>query len=84
MFATLDHELRPSQQYRAQFMRQLILGGVLGPPFVVSTALTDAYIDRTIDVIADACVIYRKALDAGDPTQWLAGRSFRPVFRTLA
>jgi glutamate-1-semialdehyde 2,1-aminomutase len=84
VFATLDEESRPSQQYRTLFMRQLILGGVLGPSFVVSTALTDEDIDRTIDVVADACVIYRKALDAGDPTPWLEGRSIKPVFRTFA
>ena len=74
VFATLDEDLRPSQQYRTLFMRQLILGGVLGPSFVVSTALTDDDIDRTIDVVADACGIYCKALDDGDPTPWLDGR----------
>ena len=84
VFATLDEELRPSQQYRTLFMRQLILGGVLGPSFVVSTALTDDDIDRTIDVVADACGIYCKALDAGDPTPWLDGRPIKPVFRTFA
>ena len=84
VFATLDQELRPSQQYRTLFMRQLILGGVLGPSFVVSTALTDDDIDRTIDVVADASLIYRKALDDGDPTRWLEGRSIKPVFRTFA
>jgi glutamate-1-semialdehyde 2,1-aminomutase len=84
VFATLDEDLRPSQQYRTLFMRQLILGGVLGPSFVVSTALTDDDIDRTIDVVADACGIYCKALDAGDPTPWLHGRPIKPVFRTFA
>jgi glutamate-1-semialdehyde 2,1-aminomutase len=84
VFATLDEDLRPSQQYRTLFMRQLILGGVLGPSFVVSTALTDDDIDRTIDVVADACGIYCKALDAGDPTPWLDGRPIKPVFRTFA
>ena len=84
VFATLDQELRPSQQYRTLFMRQLILGGVLGPSFVVSTALTDDDIDRTIDVVADASLVYRKALDDGDPTPWLEGRSIKPVFRTFA
>ena len=84
VFATLDQDLRPSQQYRTLFMRQLILGGVLGPSFVVSTALTDDDIDRTIDVVADASLVYRKALDDGDPTPWLEGRSIKPVFRTLA
>jgi glutamate-1-semialdehyde 2,1-aminomutase len=84
VFATLDQQLRPSQHYRTLFMRQLILGGVLGPSFVVSTAMTDDDIDRTIDVVADPSVIYRKALDAGDPTPWLEGRSIKPVFRTFA
>ena len=84
MFATLDQELRPSQQYRTLFMRQLILGGVLGPSFVVSTALTDDDIDRTIDVVAQACAVYRKALDAQDPRPWLGGRPVKPVFRRFA
>jgi glutamate-1-semialdehyde 2,1-aminomutase len=84
VFATLDEKLRPSQQYRTLLMRQLILGGVLGPSFVVSTALTEDDIDRTIDVVADASVIYRKALEAGDPTAWLDGRPIKPVFRTFA
>ena len=84
VFATLDEDLRPSQQYRTLFMRQLILGGVLGPSFVVSTALTDDDIDRTIDVVANACGIYCKALDAGDPMPWLDGRPIKPVFRTFA
>jgi glutamate-1-semialdehyde 2,1-aminomutase len=84
VFATLDEQLKPSQPYRTLFMRQLILGGVLAPSFVVSTALTDDDIDRTIEVVADACVVYRKALDEGDPTPWLEGRSVKPVFRTFA
>jgi len=83
VFATLDQDLRPSQEYRTLFMRQLILG-VRGPSFVVSTALTDDNIDRTIDVVADPSVIYRKALDDGDPTPRLGSRSIKPVFRTLA
>ena len=82
VFTTLDRQLRPSQQYRTLFMRQLILG-VRGPSFVVSIALTDDNIDRTIDVVADASVIYRKALDGGDPTPWLGSRSIKPVFRTF-
>ena len=82
VFATLDQDLRPSQEYRTLFMRQLILG-VRGPSFVASIALTDDNIDRTIDVVADASIIYRKALDDGDPTPWLGGRSSKPVFRTF-
>ncbi len=84
VFGTLDEQLKPSQEYRTLFMRELIRGGVLGPSFVVSSALTDTDIERTVDAVAQACVVYRKALDAGDPTAWLGGRSIKPVFRRYA
>lgn len=84
VFATLDENRQPSQQYRTLFLRQLLAGGVLAPSFVVSSALGDADIDRTVDVVAQACAVYRKALDAGDPTPWLGGRPVKPVFRRLA
>ena len=74
VFATLDENRQPSQRYRTLFLRQLLAGGVLAPSFVVSSALSDADIDRTIDVVAQACAVYRKALDAGDPAT-LAGRA---------
>ncbi|MCQ4196236.1 glutamate-1-semialdehyde 2,1-aminomutase [Streptomyces parvulus] len=81
VFATLDEHGRPSQEYRTLFLRRLLAGGVLAPSFVVSSALTDADIDHTVDVVAQACAVYRKALDAGDPAPWAAGRPVRPVFR---
>ncbi|MER5382460.1 glutamate-1-semialdehyde 2,1-aminomutase [Streptomyces sp. NPDC002688] len=84
VFATLDEDRQPSQQYRTLFLRRLLAGGVLAPSFVVSSALDDADIDRTVDVVAQACAVYRKALDAGDPTPWLGGRPVKPVFRRLA
>ncbi|WP_424887025.1 glutamate-1-semialdehyde 2,1-aminomutase [Streptomyces sp. XH2] len=84
VFATLDENRQPSQQYRTLFLRRLLAGGVLAPSFVVSSALDDADIDHTVDVVAQACAVYRKALDAGDPTPWLAGRPVKPVFRRLA
>ncbi|MFD7817132.1 glutamate-1-semialdehyde 2,1-aminomutase [Streptomyces sp. NPDC059785] len=84
VFATLDEHGQPSQRYRTLFLRRLLAGGVLAPSFVVSSALDDADIDRTVDVVAHACAAYRKALDAGDPTPWLGGRPVKPVFRRLA
>ncbi|MFF3757330.1 glutamate-1-semialdehyde 2,1-aminomutase [Streptomyces sp. NPDC002185] len=84
VFATLDEHGRPSQEYRTLFLRQLLAGGILAPSFVVSSALDDADVDRTVDVVAEACGVYRKALDAGDPTPWLGGRPVKPVFRRLA
>ncbi|MEW1659440.1 glutamate-1-semialdehyde 2,1-aminomutase [Streptomyces sp. NPDC093707] len=83
VFATLDENRQPSQQYRTLFLRRLLAGGVLAPSFVVSSALDDADIDRTVEVVAQACAVYRKALDAADPTPWLGGRPVKPVFRRL-
>jgi glutamate-1-semialdehyde 2,1-aminomutase len=84
VFATLDQDGRPSQEFRTLFLRQLILGGVIGPSFVVSSALTDEDVDRTVSVVAGACTVYRDALDAGDPSPWLHGRPVKPVFRKYA
>ncbi|MQA79610.1 MAG: glutamate-1-semialdehyde 2,1-aminomutase [Streptosporangiales bacterium] len=84
VFATLDGDGRPSQEYRTLFLRQLLLGGVIAPSFVVSAALTDADIDHTVDVVAQACAVYAKALDAGDPGPWMGGRPVKPVFRLRA
>ena len=81
VFATLDTDGKPSQPYRTLFLRQLLVGGIIGPSFVVSAALSDDDIDRTIEVVAQACATYRKALDAGDPTPWMGGRPVKPVFR---
>lgn len=84
VFATLDENGQPSQEYRTLFLRRLLAGGVLAPSFVVSSALSDADIDHTVDVVAQACALYRKALDAADPTLWVGGRPVKPVFRRLA
>jgi glutamate-1-semialdehyde 2,1-aminomutase len=84
VFGTLDEDLKPSQPYRTLFLRELITGGVIGPSFVVSSALTEADIDRTIDVVGQACTVYRKALDAQDPKPWMGGRPVKPVFRRFA
>jgi glutamate-1-semialdehyde 2,1-aminomutase len=84
VFATLDADGNPSQEYRTLFMRQLIANGVVGPSFVVSSALTDEDIELTLSAVGKACAVYRQALDAGDPTAWLGGRPVKPVFRRYA
>jgi glutamate-1-semialdehyde 2,1-aminomutase len=83
VFATLDGNGQPSQDYRTLFLRRLLGGGVLAPSFVVSSALSDADIDHTVEVVAQACAVYRKALDAADPTPWMGGRPVKPAFRRL-
>ena len=84
VFGTLDQELQPSQPYRTLFLRELLLGGVIGPSFVVSAALTEEDIARTVATVHQACLVYRKALDAGDPGPWMGGRPVKPVFRPYA
>ena len=84
VFGTLDADLRPSQGYRTLFLRQLLAGGVIGPSFVVSSALTEDDVDHTVEVVARACAVYRRALDHGDPGPWSGGRAVRPVFRPFA
>jgi glutamate-1-semialdehyde 2,1-aminomutase len=81
VFATLGPDGAPSQEYRTLFLRQLLCGGVIGPSFVVSAALSPSDVGRTVEVVAQACAVYREALDAGDPTEWMGGRAVRPVFR---
>jgi glutamate-1-semialdehyde 2,1-aminomutase len=84
VFATLDNQGRPSQEYRTLFLRQLLSGSVLAPSFVVSSALSESDIDRTVEVVARACAVYRRALDVDDPTAWMGGRAVRPVFRRFS
>ncbi|MGH3762031.1 MAG: glutamate-1-semialdehyde 2,1-aminomutase, partial [Actinophytocola sp.] len=84
VFATLDAAGKPSQQYRTLFLRELVRGGVIGPSFVVSSALTDADLDHTVAVVERACAVYRAALDAGDPTPWMGGRAVRPAIRPFS
>ncbi|MFB7942267.1 glutamate-1-semialdehyde 2,1-aminomutase [Streptomyces sp. NPDC056049] len=84
VYATLDEHGRPSQEYRTLFLRRLLAGGVLAPSFVVSAALDEADVDHTVEVVAEACAVYRKALDVGDPTPWMGGRAVKPVFRRRA
>jgi len=84
VFATLDDDGAPSQEYRTLFMRQLLAAGVLAPSFVVSAALTADDLERTFAAVDSAAMAYRKALEAGDPGPWMGGRSVKPVLRRLA
>lgn len=80
VFATLDETGQPSQQYRTLFMRGMLDHGVLAPSFVVSSAVDDRDIDTTAEAVRATCLDYAAALDQGDPTPWMGGRSIRPVF----
>lgn len=80
LFTTRDQEGRPSQEFRALFLQEIIRRGVLAPSFVVSYSHTDQDIDFTIEVVAQALQVYRKALEEG-VDRYLTGRPLKPVFR---
>ncbi len=80
VFATLDPQGNRSQVYRALFMQEIIRRGIIGPSFVVSYSHSDDDIDRTIDAVSEALVIYGRALDEG-AEKYLVGRPVKPVFR---
>jgi glutamate-1-semialdehyde 2,1-aminomutase len=80
LYGTRGPDGQPSQAFRTLFLQELIRRGVLAPSFIVSFAHTDADIDRTVDAVAEACGVYRRALDEG-VERWLEGPSVRPVYR---
>jgi len=80
IYATRDEHKKPSQAFRTLFLEETIKRGLLMPSLVVSFSHSDADIDRTIEGIAEALEVYRKALEEG-VEKYLAGRPVKPVFR---
>ena len=60
LFTTRDRQGRPSQEFRALFLQELLKRGVLAPSFVVSYSHTDGDIDLTIQAAAEAPGVYRQ------------------------
>jgi len=83
VFATLDADGKRSQPFRTLFMQEMISRGILAPSFVVGTAHDDAAIDRTVEAVGQALVVYRRALEDGIESH-LRGRPVKPVFRPRA
>jgi glutamate-1-semialdehyde 2,1-aminomutase len=83
LFTTRDQDGKPSQEFRTLFLQECIRRGVLAPSFVVSFSHTDRDIDLTIEAVAGALAIYRKALENG-VDRYLIGRPVKPVFRPYA
>jgi glutamate-1-semialdehyde 2,1-aminomutase len=80
VFTTRDAGGKPSQAFRALFLQELVRRGILAPSFVVSFSHTDADIDRTVEAVREALVVYRKALEDGGVDRYLEGPPVRPVF----
>jgi len=80
IYATRDREKNPSQPYRTLFLQETIRRGLVAPSLVVSYSHSDEDIDRSIEAIGEALVVYRKALEDG-AEKYLVGRPVKPVFR---
>jgi glutamate-1-semialdehyde 2,1-aminomutase len=80
IYATRDQSKQPSQAFRALFLQETIQRGLLMPSMVVSFSHSDEDIDRTVDAVGEALIVYRKALEDG-VEQYLVGRPVKPVFR---
>ncbi len=80
VFATKDQNGQRSQPFRTLFMQECIKRGLIMPSLVVSYSHSDADLDKTIDAVADALYVYKKALEDGYE-RYLVGSPVAPVFR---
>jgi glutamate-1-semialdehyde 2,1-aminomutase len=83
VFTTKDAAGAPSQEMRTLFLQELLRRGILCQSFVVSAAHTPGDIARTVEAVADALRVYRKALEDG-PDGFLTGRPVAPALRSHA
>jgi glutamate-1-semialdehyde 2,1-aminomutase len=84
VFATRDHDGRPSQEFRTLFLQELLERGVLAQSFVISAAHTDDDLALTVDAVRDALKVYEQALDARTTAGLLRGRPVAPALRSSA
>lgn len=79
-YVTRDPEGKPSQPFRTLFLQEVVARGFLMPSLVNSYSHRDVDTDLTVEAIAEALLVYRKAIEEG-VERHLAGRSVKPVFR---
>jgi glutamate-1-semialdehyde 2,1-aminomutase len=84
VFATRDADGQPSQAFRTLFLQEMIRRGVLGQSFVISAAHDEADIELTVASVAQALVVYRRAIEAGTVDGLLNGRPVAPAVRERA
>jgi glutamate-1-semialdehyde 2,1-aminomutase len=79
-YATLDQDRKASQAFRTLFLQETMCRGLLMPSLVISYSHSDDDVQRTLDGIAAALQVYRRALEEGID-RYLMGRPVKPVFR---
>ena len=82
VYVARDATGAPSQAFRTLFLQETIERGFILPSLVVSYAHSEADIDLTIEAVADALGVYRKALEDGIDAH-LRSRPVQPVMRPL-
>ena len=80
VYAALDAEGRPSQDFRTLVLQEFIERGILAPSFIVSAAHDQKAIDHAINAVSELMPIYQRALEDG-LSGVLRGRSVRPAIR---
>lgn len=80
IYVTKDAEGNRSQAFRTLFLQETIKRDLLMPSLVVSYSHSDEDIERTIEAISEALVVYRHALEEG-VDKYLVGSPVAPVFR---
>jgi glutamate-1-semialdehyde 2,1-aminomutase len=80
VYVTRDQNKIPSQEFRALFLQETIKRGLLIPSLVISFSHTDEDIEKTVDGIGEALLVYKSALEEG-VEKYLVGRPVKPVFR---
>jgi len=80
VYATRDQEKKPSQEFRALFLQELVRRGVLAPSLIVSYSHQDSDIDKTVEAIHQSLIVYKEGLETG-AAKYLVGRPVKPVFR---
>lgn len=80
VYATRDQDKAPSQDFRTLFLQETLKHGLLMPSLVISFSHSDEDIERTVQGVGEALLVYKRALEDG-VGKYLAGRPVKPVFR---
>lgn len=80
LYGTRDQDGNPSQPFRTLFLQETIARGLLMPSLVVSYSHSERDIVETVEKVADALFVYRRALEDGVDAH-LVGRPVQPSIR---
>jgi glutamate-1-semialdehyde 2,1-aminomutase len=83
VYGTRDNEGKPSQPFRTLFIQETIKRGMLMPSLIVSYAHSQKDIERTVDSVSEALLVYKKALEEGID-KYLQSRSVKPAIRKFS